>query len=74
MGVARTGGGFATVAVTYADGFRRILYFANGMAIGADTSEADYTGPFAATRRDDAYTIKVGKERYKMADAIIFGG
>lgn len=74
MGVARAGGGFATVVVTHPDGKKRALYFANGVAIGADTSEADYTGPFEAKRRMDSHDIKVGNERYEIVDAVIFGG
>ncbi len=74
MGVARAGGGFATVVVTHPDGTKRALYFSNGVAIGADTSEADYSGPFAATRGKASFVIKVGKERYEIIDAIIFGG
>lgn len=74
MGVARAGGGFATVVVTHPDGTKRALYFSNGIAIGADTSEADYSGPFTATRDKDSFIIKVGKERYEIVDAIIFGG
>ena len=74
MGVARAGGGFATVVVTHPDGKKRALFFANGIAIGADDSEADRTGPFDAGRSDDRFIIKVGTERYEIVDAVIFGG
>ena len=41
FGVARAGGGFATVVVTKPDGVKRALFFANGRFLGADTSQAD---------------------------------
>lgn len=74
MGVARTGGGFATVVVTHPDGKKRALYFSNGVAIGADMSQADYSGPFEAKRSTDSYNIRVGNERYEIIDAVVFGG
>lgn len=74
MGVARAGGGFATVVVTHPDGKKRAIYFSNGVAIGADMSQADYSGPFRAQRGTDSYVIRVGKERYEIINAVIFGG
>ena len=73
FGVARHGGGFATVVVTRPDGRPRALYFSNGVAIGADTSEAD-PGEFSASREADQYVIRVGDERYEVFDAVVFGG
>ncbi len=74
FGVARAGGGYATVVVTRPDGMKRALFFRMGQAIGADTSEADTTGPFSASKEDDLYRIKVGKERYEVVEAVVFGG
>ena len=75
MGVARHPGGFATVIVTRADGRKRAIFFRNGIAIGADASEADYSGPFRAQKdAQDFYNIAVGKERYRIAEAVVFGG
>ena len=74
FGVARAGGGYATVVVTRPDGMKRALFFRMGQAIGADTSEADRTGPFSATKENDLYKIQVGKERYDVVEAVIFGG
>lgn len=75
MGVARRPGGFATVVVTHPDGRNRVIFFQNGVAIGADTSEADYSGPFEA-RKDaqDTYQITVGRERYAIPEMVVFGG
>lgn len=35
-GVARDGGGTATVAITHPDGRKRFIFFERGKAIGAD--------------------------------------
>jgi hypothetical protein len=74
FGVARAGGGYAAVVVTRPDGMKRALYFRMGQAIGADTSEADRTGPFSAIKEGDVYRIKVGNERYEVFEAVVFGG
>jgi heat shock protein HslJ len=74
FGVARAGGGYATVVVTHPDGRRRAIFFRMGVPVGADTSEADNTGPFSATRQADLQLIRVGNERYEIPDAVILGG
>lgn len=74
MGVARHGGGYATVVITKPDGMKRALFFRMGKAIGADTSEADYAGPFSVIVENDLYLIRVGKERYEIPYAVVFGG
>lgn len=73
FGVARAAGGGATVAVTKPDGRTRAIFFSNGIAIGADTSEADF-GEFSASRDSDLNLIRVGDEHYEIPDAVIFGG
>ncbi len=74
FGVTRAGGGYATVTVTKPDGRTRAIYFRMGRPIGADTSQADGYGEFKATKESDLYHIRVGDERYEIADAVIFGG
>jgi hypothetical protein len=74
FGVARAGGGSATVVVTRPDGTTRAIFFSNGMASGADTSEADGAGEFSAERESDLNLIRVGDERYEIPDAAVFGG
>jgi hypothetical protein len=74
FGVARTGGGYATVVVTKPDGMTRALFFRLNRAIGADTSEADGYHEFSASREGDLHLIKVGPERYEIPDAAILGG
>jgi len=73
FGVTRRGNGSADVTVTKPDGRKRIIFFEKGKAIGADTSQAD-PGEFSASKQDDIYIIRIGKERYEIFEAIIFGG
>jgi hypothetical protein len=74
FGVARAGGGTATVVVTHPDGRKRFIFFEKGKAIGADLSQADGNMTFGATKEADLYTIRAGDERYEIPEAVIFGG
>lgn len=73
FGVARVGGGYATVVIKKPDGYTRAIFFRMGRPIGADTSEAD-PGDFSATREADLHIIRVGDERYEIPDAVPLGG
>jgi hypothetical protein len=73
-GVARAGGGYATVVVTKPDGTTRTLYFRMNRAVGADTSQADGYPEFNAARDGDLHLIRVGSERYEVPDAFTLGG
>ncbi len=73
FGVARAGGGYATVVVKKSDGRTRAIFFRMGKPIGADTSEAD-PGDFSATREGDLNIIRIGNERYEIPDAVVLGG
>lgn len=74
MGVARDGGGSATVIVTKSDGVPRALYFTEGAFVGSDTSEAGGGFESSATRVSDLTFINVDDERYEIPDAVVFGG
>jgi len=74
LGVARAGGGYATVVITRPDGMKRAIFFRMGIPIGADTSEADYPGEFSATRENDLHLVRIGNERYEIPDAVVLGG
>ncbi len=74
FGVARHGGGFATVVVKKGDGMDRALFFRRGVATSADTSEADGYHDFSVTKEGDLYRIRVGPERYEVPEAVVFGG
>jgi hypothetical protein len=73
FGVARAGGGYATVVITKPDGIMRQVYFMLGIPIGAGTSEAD-PGAFSAARDGDLNLIRIGDERYEIPDALVLGG
>jgi hypothetical protein len=73
FGVARGGGGYATVVITKPDGRRRAVFFHLGIPVGADTSEAD-PGDFRARRESDLNFIRIGSERYEIPDAVVLGG
>ena len=73
FGVARDGGGTATVSVTRPDGLRRALFFQDGRFVSADTSQADGYPAVSSRKESDLHTIRVGHERYEIPDAAIFG-
>lgn len=72
--VARHGGGYATVVITRPDGRTRAIFFMLGVAVGADTSEADGYHDFGAEKIDDVHHVRVGPERYEIVDAVVLGG
>jgi len=74
FGVARSGGGYATVVVTKPDGVKRAIFFFMGIPVGADTSQADGYGEFKAEKESDLHQIQVGNERYEIPDAVVLGG
>lgn len=74
MGVVRRGGGDADVTIRRPDGRTRILTFQKGKFLSADTSQADGYPAVSASKQGDLTTVRVGKERYEIVDAIIFGG
>jgi heat shock protein HslJ len=74
FGVARAGGGYATVVIRQPDGRTRAIFFRMGRPIGADLSEADGSQHFHASKRGDVYHIEAGNERYEIIEAIVFGG
>jgi len=73
FGVKREGNGSGVVTVIKPDGRTRVIFFDNGKATGADISEAD-PGDFKAEKHGDLSIIRIGKERYEIPDAVIFGG
>jgi hypothetical protein len=74
FGVARAGGGYATLVVRRPDGSSRAIYFRMGIPVGADTSQADGYPEFRASRENDLHLVRVGDERYEIADAAVLGG
>lgn len=74
FGVARAGGGYATVVIKKPDGRTRAIFFRMGRPIGADVSESEGRHDFQATKDGDLHRIRVGNERYEIPDAVVFGG
>ena len=74
FGVARAGGGYATVVVNRPNGRSRVIFFRMGTPIGAETSQADGYADFRVSRENDLHRIRIGNERYEIPDAVIFGG
>jgi hypothetical protein len=74
FGVARAGGGTATVVVTRPDGRKRTIFFEKGQATGADLSQADGDLQFGVSKEADLFKIQAGRERYEFPEAVIFGG
>ena len=74
FGVARAGGGYATVVITPPDGPPRTVFFRLGRPIGTAFSEAGGEGPFRAKKEGDLHLIRIGNERYEIPDAVVLGG
>lgn len=74
FGVARDGGGTATVVITRPDGRTRAIFFEKGKAVSADLSQADGDMTFSATKDGDVFKIQAGHERYEIFEAVVFGG
>lgn len=73
-GVARAGGGYATVAIKCPTGPGRAIFIRMGRPIGADTSQSDGDLESRATKESDLPIIRIGNERYEIPDAVILGG
>ena len=75
MGVARDGGGTATVVVTRPDGRKRFIFFEKGRAVSADLSQADGNMNFRAAKSGSGmFLIDAGNERYEFPESVVFGG
>jgi heat shock protein HslJ len=74
FGVARAGGGYATVVITKPGGSTRAIYFRMGTPVGADTEQADGYPDFRAVKESDLHVIRIGDERYEIPDAVVLGG
>lgn len=74
FGVARAGGGDATVVITRPDGPQRVLFFHFGRLLGTDSSQASGFPEVSERLEEDLRFISVGDERYEIPDAVIYGG
>jgi hypothetical protein len=74
FGVARAGGGYATIAITKPDRRPRAIFFRMGKPIGANTSEADGYPEFRAIKENDLNLIHLINECYEIPHAVVLGG
>ena len=74
FGVARAGGGYATVVIKWPTGGSRTIYFRMGIPIGASGSQADGYPEMKARKQQDLNLISVGHERFEIPDAVVLGG
>jgi hypothetical protein len=74
FGVARAGGGTATVVVTRPDGRKRSLFFVKGVFSSADTTQADGAPGTHGHKHADVYHVNVGEEHYDIPEAVNYGG
>ena len=73
FGVARAGGGYATVVIKTPASRSRTIYFRMGKAIGANTGRAERDSSFRASREKDQHIIRIGNERYEIPEAVVLG-
>ena len=72
FGIARAGGGYATIVVKRPDERNRAIFFRMGRAIGADIGGADGAPVLHATKENNLHLIRLGNERYEIPDAVLF--
>jgi hypothetical protein len=62
------------VVVSKPDGRTRAVFSRMGRLLGADVAESEGRLDFRATKAGDLYRIRIGNERYDIADAVVLGG
>jgi len=72
FGMTRQGGGGGTLTVTRRDGRTRAIFFEKGKPTGYDFSQADQA-EFRTERQADLIIVHIGKERYEIPEALVFG-
>jgi len=74
FGVARAGGGYATVVATKPDGRTRMIFFRMGIPIGAGFFEVDGYSQFKAAKEGNLHLIRIDNEGYEIPEAVVLGG
>ncbi|MGR3465795.1 hypothetical protein [Limimaricola sp.] len=72
-GVARGAGGDAVVVATFPNGFRRVLFFENGMFLRGDATMSGVGTDTAWRLEDGMHVIRVDDQRFDVPDALITG-
>jgi len=73
-GVARSGGGDATVAVTFPNGFTRSLYFGHGAFLRASSTMSGVGTDIEWSLDGERYTIRVDDQRFELDQEFVLGG
>ena len=73
-GIARGDGGDATVVATFANGFKRQLYFRHGEFVSASATMSGAGKDTDWRLEDGVHHIRVDDQRYELPDALVFGG
>ncbi|MEM7635930.1 MAG: hypothetical protein AAF299_15300 [Pseudomonadota bacterium] len=71
-GVARSGGGDATVVVTFPNGFARNLYFVHGEFVRASATMSGVGTDMDWRLQNRRYFIRVDDQRYELPTTLIF--
>lgn len=71
--IARSGGGDATVVVTFPNGFSRQLYFTHGQFMRASATMSGVGTDMDWGLQDDTYAIRVDDQRFELSKAFILG-
>lgn len=70
---ARSGGGDATIVVTFANGFARKLYFTHGAFISANATMSGSGRDTDWSLRDGTHLLRVDDQRYEVPAKLILG-
>ncbi|MEL6478926.1 MAG: hypothetical protein AAFR17_16465 [Pseudomonadota bacterium] len=71
--IARSGGGDATVAVTFPNGFVRQLYFTHGTFISASATMSGVGRDTEWRMERGLHLIRVDDQRFEISDRLVFG-
>ena len=71
--VARSGGGDATVVVTFPNGFARRLYFVHGEFVRASATMSGVGTDADWRLENELHFVRVDDQRYELPDAMVFG-
>jgi len=72
-GVARAGGGDATVVVTFPTGFSRMLYFVNGDFVSANATMSGVGTDTESRIEGETHLLQVDDQRYVLPAEFVFG-
>ena len=73
LGVARSDGGDATVAVTFANGFSRYLYFMHGEFVSASATMSGAGRDTDWTLKEGVHYIRADDQRFEIPHTVLFG-